>query len=333
MFFTSNNNNQLSNSDIRTDDLYEEWKKMLESEVNDLSNESDSLELVDCPGCTSNKKESLFKKFGMNYHRCNDCGSIFVSPRPSQRRLSEFYNNSKAVKFWKDKMISNTLEKRKKHELVPLKKWFKEVVQAYKPNAKVVVDYKPKFYSPFSFDNDFNLNKVYFIEPLHMDDVLGDHISVTNDLGSIEEDPDVVVAFNVLDREVSPNKLINKISEKLKPGALLFLTANTSSGLEYQVLGENSSRLVPPDRLNLLSVEAIEKILSDAGFEVLDISTPGKLDMEIIAKESNKNSDLAIPDFLKYIINHRDESALKSLQNFLQLNNLSSFLRAVAIKK
>ena len=69
-------------------------------------------------------------------------------------------------------------------------------------------------------------------------------------------------------------------------------------------------------------------LLRQAGFEMLELTTPGLMDMKYIQNLKHK-----IPSdqyFLRYIMETGDELLLERMQGFLQRNNLSSHLRCVA---
>ena len=122
-------------------------------------------------------------------------------------------------------------------------------------------------------------------------------------------------------------------SKMCAKNGVLFLTLNSGSGFEYQVLGRDSHRLVPPSRLNLLTIETVENILLKHGFEFIDLSTPGKLDVDIVLKTLQDDYSVPMSGFVSYILKKRGPLVWESLQQFLQSNNLSSFLRIAARKK
>jgi len=73
--------------------------------------------------------------------------------------------------------------------------------------------------------------------------------------------------------------------------------------------------------------------LTEAGFEVIELSTPGRVDVEIVRNVLKSNPDILMPEFIQYILKNRDERTWHSLQDFLQQNRLSSYVRVAARKK
>jgi hypothetical protein len=75
----------------------------------------------------------------------------------------------------------------------------------------------------------------------------------------------------------------------------------------------------------------MEILLDEAGFDVLEITTPGLFDMKYIQK-----AKAHIPKdqyFARYIADLGDDLILERMQGFLQRNNLSSHVRCVAKRR
>ncbi len=111
----------------------------------------------------------------------------------------------------------------------------------------------------------------------------------------------------------------------MSPGGLCFLTSISISGFDLQVLWNNSNSIFPPDRMNVFSIEGLTALLERHGFECIELSTPGLLDVEIVANAYRQNPSMRLPRFVKYMLDKRDSETYQSFQEFLQRNRLSSF--------
>jgi hypothetical protein len=84
--------------------------------------------------------------------------------------------------------------------------------------------------------------------------------------------------------------------------------------------------------MNLFSYEGMTDLVENAnGFDLLEFSTPGVLDISNVVKhlETLSNSE-----FFKYIFKDReDPEILNSFQDFLQMNRLGTFGRLVLRKQ
>ena len=147
-----------------------------------------------------------------------------------------------------------------------------------------------------------------------------------------DESLDAVMLFESIDRSVKPINLLNKVKKSMKPGSLCFITCLLSTGFEVQILGKKSEIFIPPERMNILSYEGLEILIKNiGGFEVLEYSTPGVLDIANVTKKLNTLDEM---NFFKYIFQKKDNNNLiKSFQNFLQMYCLGTFGRLVLRKK
>lgn len=139
-------------------------------------------------------------------------------------------------------------------------------------------------------------------------------------------------AFDVLDNAHDPQALVQEYAKKLPATGLLFLSCTSSVGADIQLLWENNERICPPDHLNLFSPEGLELVLKRHGFELIELSTPGQLDVDILLNHIKNHPSHTLPPLLQYILTKRGQEAHRGLQEFLQHYRLSSFMRAVARK-
>ena len=68
-------------------------------------------------------------------------------------------------------------------------------------------------------------------------------------------------------------------------------------------------------------------------FECIELSTPGLLDVEIVANAYKETPSMNLPRFVKSLLDKRDTGTYQSFQEFLQMNRLSSYARIVLRKK
>ena len=103
------------------------------------------------------------------------------------------------------------------------------------------------------------------------------------------------------------------------------------SGFEVQVLGEKSEIFVPPEKINLLSYEGMSVLIEKLkGFDILEFSTPGVLDIPNVI---NHLEDQCDSKFFNCIFTERQyPELLSSFQDYLQMNRLGTFAR-LALRK
>jgi hypothetical protein len=112
----------------------------------------------------------------------------------------------------------------------------------------------------------------------------------------------------------------------------LFITALVRSGFDFAALGTHNLYLYPPDRANCFSLDGLERLLSDAGCSLIEVSTPGVLDVEIVRAHLAHDPSLPISSFERQLVTG-DEDTRRAFQAFLQENKRSSFARVLAQKE
>jgi hypothetical protein len=135
-----------------------------------------------------------------------------------------------------------------------------------------------------------------------------------------------------------PRILLDKVNKLLSDGGLFFLTTPNIDGFEYQVLGQFSQNLGGPNHLNYFSVQTIEVFLQRFGYEIVDIRTPGVLDVDLVIKglKEQGGETPCISDFLqKLLFSERRPfpQAREKFQRFLQEALLSGHMEVVARKE
>lgn len=329
--------NDLKESEIRPETIYNEYKRLLSKDIQNYYSDPSVLTKIDCPGCSDKNSDFVFSKMGLDYRACSNCGSLFVSPRPSEDELRAFYQNSTSGLFIRKKILKNTMEARSKKVFSYRIQWITGLIEEYLPDAKVFLDYATKHPTLLKQLYNTGLFKTMISvlpECYEQENLLPGKIEIINDNNMVgNNNTDIFTAFEVVERAFAPVKLFNDAYNACKKNGLFMITSATSSGFEYQVLGEHSPNLIAPDRLNLLSLEALTSQIEKAGFEIIEVSTPGRLDVEIVKRTYKNNPDIPLDPLWKYLFLYRDENALHSLQEYLQQFQLSSHVRIAAIKR
>ena len=243
-----------------------------------------------------------------------------------------FYTASPAVKFWREKVLHATEAARLEKLLVPRCEWILDGLSEYFPGAATALDHTP-FSAPLLkllADQLLSLESCISSHPLSGG---VNHPKVIPSPGALYTKPspkaDFITTFDAFDRAADPKRFVAAIGECLNPGGIVFLTATSASGLEVQLLGARSPSVLPPDRLNLFTIEGLEAVFPEDRWEICEISTPGMLDVEVVQRHLKPGESA----FFDYLIKSRGPECLGALQEFLQANRLSSFARLIVRKK
>jgi hypothetical protein len=142
----------------------------------------------------------------------------------------------------------------------------------------------------------------------------------------------VITAFDIFDRFSDPRQVLTELHNSLTENGLLFITTISGSGFDIRILNEKSRSIVPPIHLNIFTVEGMQKLLESNNYEILELSTPGSLDIELVSTATENCSTLKLPPVIDDILCNRNEAIKNDFQEFLQRALLSSHMRVVARK-
>ncbi len=273
-----------------------------------------------CPVCRAHRDEILFEKWGLAYAICPNTWSIGLANIPDAVTIDKYFNDSKLSRLRASSEYQHQVTKKRRELWEHMVGWMEGRINRYLGNDKYsVIDWGAKYVGWIEF-----LSTASFIENLFVEDPL---LPISRQEQPIQS-VDIISLMDVLQRISNPGELLTRISKKLRPGGLLISVCRAGSGFDILTLRENSESIFPLDHIYLPSPSGLRQLLEQTGFEVIELTTPGLLDMRYIRNTMNK-----IPNdqfFQRYILNNMDDQFFERMQGFLQRNNLSSHLRCVA---
>lgn len=318
--------------DIRPPALMSEFKRLSIQDAADFFADPATLVEVNCPACDAADGEPVFRKQEFLYRRCRECGSVFVSPRPSDAALAGYYLNSRASRFRVEHFTRDTAKARRYHLLRSHANWMGQIVdEVGNPEARAYADLSS--HSPQIFDEIHALN---FFDPLYSVNPL---VPVTESEAPVQTTTldalsglGAVSAFEKLEHQFSPHNWMMEAHKVLAGGGVFFFTTRSVSGFDLQVLWDKTPYIFVPEHINLLSIEGMHALVERAGLELVELSTPGQLDLELVLHATRQDPSIKLPSFVHYLLNHRDQLAQADFQEFLQKHRLSSHVRVAARK-
>lgn len=325
--------------DLKPSDLLQKYIQLAEKDVDSFFLKNKSLKESHCPGCHGKDIKTSFTKFGMRYAECSTCSTLYITPRPDDAALRDYFNRSEARNFWHNELSKKTKQRRKEKIIRPRFEWILDSTQEYLPEAEHIVDINTEQYGYIEelVDNRFFKSKTLLNPFIHFDSaMLNGWINVLNvpmSVTTLKDSADVVSIFEVADRIGDIDEFFEYLYAMLKRNGLCFMTDILISGFDLQTLWDKAENIFPPDRLNVFSVEGLKTLFNRHNFECLEFSTPGILDVEIVEKSMRNNPKIKVTKFIEYILRNRSEESKRLFQEFLQENLLSSYARIVLRKK
>jgi hypothetical protein len=147
----------------------------------------------------------------------------------------------------------------------------------------------------------------------------------------VENAAKAVLWFDRMDRVENPQKKLKLLMGGLGAGGKIFATTWLCSGFDVSLLGSDHPAVNPLERLNLYTPAGLRRLAQGAGTDLVEFSTPGGLDLEVVKKVYAKKKNQT-PPFLDSMLENKDPNMNHEFMNFLQSNRLSSFGRIVLRK-
>jgi 2-polyprenyl-3-methyl-5-hydroxy-6-metoxy-1,4-benzoquinol methylase/ribosomal protein S27E len=294
---------------------------------------------VACPACGETAADPVFEKYGFEYVRCVSCLTLYMTPRPPPEVMATYYAASENYRYWADHIFPASEAARR--------------AKIHRPRLDQIVDYCHRFHVPrgtllevgpgfgtfaaLAADSG-HFQSVVTVEPTpEMAEACRERglnviESRIEDMGNEIADADVVVSFEVIEHLFAPKAFVAKSARLLRPDGLLVLTCPNGEGFDIAVLGPHSPA-VDPEHQNLFNTRSLARLVEDCGFEVLEATTPGRLDAEFVREAALAGKiDLSGDPFLKRVLVDEWERLGQPFQRFLAEHGLSSHMWLVARK-
>jgi len=330
---------QLKEHDIRPSELDEGKIKALKEDLERLhANINDFVE-VNCPACSSSSSIFEFEKYDFKFERCTDCQTVYMNPRATPEILDEFYSNSRLYAYWDKYIFPASRSTRMQNIFRPRVEYINDLCEKENIKKDLIVEIgsaSGMFCEEATKSNYFK--RVLGIEPSsdqvetcrQLDlEVIESTIENVKDL---DQTADIVVSFETIEHISSPSSFILSVRDILKKEGLMVLTCPNYLGFDILCMGKDSDSL-DAEHINMFNPDSLKILVENSGFSVLEISTPGKLDVDIVLKNYKQNKlSFEKNSFMHHLFNNSDQKILDKFQTFLSDNLLSSHM-LIAAKK
>jgi len=325
----------MKEEEIRKRNVLNRYLELVQEDSSRLFRDRSTFIKIDCPACRNNEPEGCFDKMGFSYVQCEKCETLFVSPRPAYHDLMKIYVDSPSTKYWVNDFFLPTADVRRE--------------KIFKPRAQFITNRFPdiKYKRMADIGAGFGL----FLEEMKIlwpaSDIVAiepslDMAKICRDKGldvletTLEEvDPmerfDLLTAFELFEHLHDPLPFVEKVHTLLNPGGYLFITTLNVLGFDIQVLWEKAKSVFPPQHLNFFNPHSIATLLARNGFEIVEITTPGQLDWDII-EGAYTQEGLDPGRFFRTVCRYGTDKAKRDIQQWIQVNNFSSHMRVIARK-
>lgn len=329
---------RLSEKELCPDDMLAFQEAAFARDIERLHRRASEFIAVACPACATDMPQFVFEKFGFKFQRCPECRTIYMSPRPSEAVMSDYYANSENYAFWAEHIFpASEVSRREKIQ----KPWLQRIVgycEEFGIPKGTLLEVGPGFGTFCSVAIESKqFMRILAVEPTpqlanacrargveviekRIEDAVGDI-----------RDAEVVCAFEVIEHLFEPRRFIEGIRSFISPGGLLVLSCPNGEGFDIATLGA-TSLAVDAEHVNLFNPKSLTRLLESCGFEILIAHTPGRLDAEFV-RTAILNGQYEPDAFLQRVLIDEWDELGWPFQKFLAENGLSSHMWLAARRK
>ncbi|MDG1143281.1 MAG: class I SAM-dependent methyltransferase, partial [Burkholderiales bacterium] len=251
--------------------------------------------------------------------------------------FARFYTESASSKYWATTFYRKTASARKEKLWRPKAQMVADLLKDYSLEEKSTIVDIGGGYGLFAEEirNILNTQPIVIEPAPHLAAVCRNKNLIvvekflenvtTRDLSA---DHSVFVSFELFEHLHDPARFLDNLRLLMSPNDLFIFTTLSSTGVDIQALWEDSKSIMPPHHLNFFNPHSIEILLKYCGFEMVDVSTPGKLDMDILTNNSDKIKDR----FWRTVIARSTGEERQRWQDFISSSGWSSHMMIVCRK-
>lgn len=326
---------EIDEMEIKPNAEVAEWRRIVTDEISARWANKSSWVTVSCPVGDNAKPRAAFDRAGFEYVECTGCRSLYAKHRPGELALGEWYRSSRPANFWRERLLAVSSEARLDKIVRARAQWVLDGIAEYIPQASRLIDVSANGRELIDelVTSSSGLSAVAAGVTADLEGVTTSRVQVSPtkvaDLAALGP-VDLVTALDAFDRSADLPLLVKSIRESLISGGVLFATLPVSSGFEVQSLWEHSPTVFPPDKLNLPSIDGLMSLFGANGWQLLELSTPGMFDVEIVRRVLADSPNSKWPRVLQALVLKTDADSQQQFTEYLQSRRLTSFARIVA---
>jgi len=290
---------------------------------------------IPCPAC-GGASGFAFAKHGFQYDECPDCRTLFVNPRPPAEAFYDYYQNGESVKYWASTFYRATADARRESLWKPKARAVRDILVRLGCESAALVDIGGGY---GIFAEEYRLltdQEVVVIEPsqelaavckkrnLHVVEEFLENVSEKQ----LPQGRKAFLSFELFEHLHEPAIFCEHLFRLMAPGDIFLFTTLSGTGLDIRVLWQDSKAVAPPHHLNFFNPKSVKLLLERVGFKVLEATTPGRLDVDIL-----RNNRALIQDrFWRTFIDDGEEDDFAAMQDLVTARRLSSHMMIVCTR-
>ena len=227
--------------------------------------------------CGSGESSPFFKRVDrftgrtFQFVSCQDCGLIYLDPRPTQSELPEYYPQDYEAYYLTE---SNTHSAEQWHQQRALNMQL-DFVQKMAPGGVRLLDVgcATGNFMRTARDHGWEVTGVELIEPAAR--VAREHYGLDVRSGSVETADlpeayfDVITLWDVLEHLPSPQKALKSIHQLLEPGGVVVFSIPNLVSFDRYLFGKHWIGWDAPRHFNMFTEATVKQLFEQTGFEFI----------------------------------------------------------------
>jgi hypothetical protein len=326
-------------SEIRPDGLMAGQEAAMQEDIDWLAARKEAFVEVACPACGASAGRLLYEKYGMRHQLCTACATQYVSPRPTAETLGAFYAESVNYRYWAKEIFPASREKRRAGIFQPRAAIVAELVRRHGIAGGVLVEVGAAHGLFCDEIRKLDLfTRLIAIEPTpdmaNECRALGfETIEAPWERVRLDQPAQVMAAFEVIEHLFDPGAFLRWCHANLLADGHVLFTCPNIAGFETMLLGK-ASGAVDHEHINLFTPDSLCRLINASGFQVIERSTPGELDVDLVrrALEAGDLNEDSLGPVVSRLVRHSDRDVATRLQDLLKRAGLSSNMMVLARK-
>jgi hypothetical protein len=324
----------MKEEEIRPQQIFDEYLRLARIDTDTYFGTAEREDGM-CPACGS-KGAPAFAKYGFCYETCPECHTLFVNPRPVSRAFERYYTDSPSTKYWASTFYKETADARREKLWKPKARLIRDSLEHHGAGHHTIIDIGGGYglfaeemrsltgQTPVVIEPGPNLADVCRNKSLPVIQKFLEQVDTTD----LPSGPKAFVSFELFEHLHDPASFLRQLTELMSPGDLFIFTTLSGSGVDIQVLWEDSKSVTPPYHLNFLNPRSVTILLHRFNLETLEVTTPGKLDVDILVN----NRSLIKDRFWRTFVAIASETDKVQWQKTIADSGWSSHMMAVCRK-
>lgn len=319
----------MKEKDIRPEALLNRYLELSEQDAERCFG-GDQREQIPCVACGGRDSIDEFSKHRFGYSSCNVCGTLYQNPRPTPQAFEAFYRNSESSNYWAEFFFPAVAEARREKIFRVRVEQLAAICMAMGCEVRRLIDVGAGY--GIFLDEWRKISPTTQLVAVEPSAALASECrakgfevieSIAEQVIGYDGFADLVVCFEVLEHIYDPLSFVQTMARLTRPGGMVFVSTLCIDGFDLQTLWDKSSQIFPPHHINFLSVAGFQFLFERAGLVDINVTTPGKLDVDIVRNASCKHQEIFRGQrFLRRLVT--DDHLAAVFQEFLVENRLSS---------